>query len=415
MTSFPLVSFTSLELNRLAWRSVKTFDAYNLICANAKSFGLTRISNITGLDFTGIPVYMCMRPRGRFFSISAGKGITHIDAIVSAAMESIEMDVAERLSIDESEYLSYDMLPEPNRIPIDLLPTISTSNFSFSQGINWVKGYACNSCEMYYLPFECVSMDAYFVAAGMARFAGGSNGLASSVDRSEAVLSAIYEVIERDSLACWSHYHSIRRHIKFFRVDLNSIPFDSSLSLVRQIVDAGLNIYIIQLRNELNIPVFSCHILNSLDQATTSASGYGCHHITEVALNRAITEAAQSRSCLIAGSREDILKSKFKTIDYSHAHSYFSNFIPEDLHLEPDVVFSTQSALASIVDKFRSLGWHPPIVYDYPHAYPFSVVRVICPSLMPVSFSGMTISHPRIHSFCPPRSPFQIFCESLGQ
>ena len=82
-----------------------------------------------------------------------------------------------------------------------------------------------------------------------------------------------------------------------------------------------------QLRNELNIPVFSCHILNSVDMATTSASGYGCHHSTELALNRAITEAAQSRACLIAGSREDMLKTKFKTIDYSHTHTIFSNFI----------------------------------------------------------------------------------------
>ena len=414
MTSIPLVSFPPLDLNHLAWRSVNSSDAYKLICANANSFGLTRICNITGLDFIGIPVYMCMRPRGRFFSISAGKGFTHVDAIVSAAMESIEMDVAERLSIDESEFLSYDMLPQLNRIPIDLLPKISTSNFRSDQMINWVKGYACNSSELFYLPFECVSMDAYFVAAGMARFAGGSNGLASSVDRSEAVLSAIYEVIERDSLACWSHYHSIHRHVKFFRIELRSIPFGSSLSLVRQIVEAGLNIYIIQLRNELNIPVFSCHILNNLDQATTSASGYGCHHSTELALNRAITEAAQSRACLISGSREDILKTKFKTIDYSHAHSYFFNFIPEDIHIESDVAFSTKSALVSLVEKFRTLGWHVPIVFDYPNAQPFSVVRVICPSLMPVSFSGMTISHPRRNSFCPPRSPFQLFCESLG-
>jgi YcaO-like protein with predicted kinase domain len=395
------------------WRSITSEDAFKLVGLHAEKFGITRISNITNLDILGIPVYMCMRPRGRSVSVSAGKGITHIDAIMSAAMESIEMDAAERVKPNEAVHAAFAQLPTANRIPFELLPVISTSNFTPSTQAAWLKAYTYDDNILYYLPFESISMDARIVTSGFSTFAWGSNGLASSLERSEAILSAIYEVIERDSIACWMDYHTKYPHAKLFRIDLPTIPFTSSLELIEAVVSSGLKLYLIQLRNELNMPVFVCHLLNGLDQANTTATGYGCHHDTEIALNRAITEAAQSRACFIAGSREDILKAKFRTTNYHDVNTYFANFIPEDLHIEPAKPSSTILAINLILERFRSLNWHAPIVYDYPNCEPFSVVRVICPNLMPYSFSGMSISHPRSHYFNPPRSSFQRFCESI--
>jgi ribosomal protein S12 methylthiotransferase accessory factor len=406
----------SLNVNQMSgatWRSIKSEDTFKLVTANIKLFGITRISNITYLDITGIPVYTCMRPRGLSVTVSAGKGLSHIDAIVSAAMESIEMDVAERVSQSEAIYASFDQLPDSSRIPFELLPVISTSNFKSKTKVGWVEAYTLDKSLLFYVPYECISMDARLVTGGLATFCWGSNGLASSVERTEAILSGLYEVIERDTIFCWNYYQEINSSSKFFRLDISTIPFNSSLELIRKIESSGLRLYLIQLRNEINIPVFACHILNGLDQANTTATGYGCHYDAEIALNRAITEAVQSRTGFIAGSREDILKAKFRSTSYDDINNFFSNFILENLFIEQNQPSSTLSALNLIIERFSSLGWLPPIVYDYPNAEPFSVVRVICPNLLPVCFSGMSINHPRYHSFNPPRTSFQRFIESL--
>jgi ribosomal protein S12 methylthiotransferase accessory factor len=257
-------------------------------------------------------------------------------------------------------------------------------------------------------------MNTSAVTGPLASFAWGSNGLASSVDRQEAILSGLYEVIERDSLACWSNYIQKNLSTKLFCVDVTSLPFTSSRRLISKITEAGLELYLVQLRNELHLPVFKCHILNNIDQARSTASGYGCHHSAEIAINRAITEAVQGRTCFISGSREDILTKRFNSTDYGYAKSHFSNFIQEEFVCDVSHVSSTVDALASLINSFDALGWHRPIVFDYPNSGPFSVVKVICPSLMPVSFSGMSMFHPRLSTFTPPRTKFQLFCESIS-
>ena len=395
------------------WRSVKSEDTFKLVMVSINLFGITRISNITHLDITGIPVYTCMRPRGLSVTVSAGKGLSHIDAIISAAMESIEMDVAERVSLREATYASFDQLPDSCRIPFEFLPVISTANFKPETKVSWLKAYTFDKSLLFYVPYECISMDARLVTGGLATFCWGSNGLASSVERTEAILSGLYEVIERDTIFCWNYYHQVNSDAKFFRLDISTIPYISSLELINKIEESGLKLYLIQLHNEINIPVFVCHILNGLDQANTTATGYGCHHDAEIALNRAITEAVQSRTGFIAGSREDILKAKFRSTSYDDVNNFFSNFILENLLVEQSQPSSTLSALNLIIERFSSLGWLPPIIYDYPNAEPFSVVRVICPNLLPVCFSGMSINHPRYHSFNPPRTSFQRFIESF--
>lgn len=57
-------------------------------------FGITRLSRLTGLDRLGIPVWNAVSPNARSIVINQGKGITDIDAKVSAAMEALERAVA---------------------------------------------------------------------------------------------------------------------------------------------------------------------------------------------------------------------------------------------------------------------------------------------------------------------------------
>src|SRR5215470_1129527 len=55
-----------------------------------QTLGITRVANVTGLDWVGIPVYNAIRPNSRSLSVSQGKGVTHTAAKVSAYMESAE-------------------------------------------------------------------------------------------------------------------------------------------------------------------------------------------------------------------------------------------------------------------------------------------------------------------------------------
>jgi YcaO-like protein with predicted kinase domain len=188
------------------WRNTDSFTALRIIRKNFSRFGLSRIANITSLDVIGIPVYICVRPRGLSVSISAGKGLSHVDAMVSAAMESIEMDVAESLESDSTVFKSYNELPVGERIPFELLPVISGSCFNGIRKINWVRGKLLGTDAPFFIPFDILTMNTFAITSQLTSFAWGSNGLASSIDRDEAILSGLYEVIERDSLSCWSFF-----------------------------------------------------------------------------------------------------------------------------------------------------------------------------------------------------------------
>ena len=61
--------------------------------------GITRVANITGLDRIGIPVVAVMRPNGRSYAVSQGKGLSLDRAKASGVMESIENWHAEEASL----------------------------------------------------------------------------------------------------------------------------------------------------------------------------------------------------------------------------------------------------------------------------------------------------------------------------
>ena len=91
------------------WRSTSSSEAFELIKKFGKNYGIERIADITSLDVTEIPIYIGLRPRGKTLCVSAGKGLTRIDSIVSAGMESIEIDVAENVKQDLYNNSSYNL------------------------------------------------------------------------------------------------------------------------------------------------------------------------------------------------------------------------------------------------------------------------------------------------------------------
>ena len=78
-------------------RAKKAGETYRRILPIAEKIGVTRVANVTGLDYLGIPVAIAIRPDSQHLSVSQGKGSSILLAKVSALMESIELWHAENL------------------------------------------------------------------------------------------------------------------------------------------------------------------------------------------------------------------------------------------------------------------------------------------------------------------------------
>src|SRR5262249_35738572 len=87
----------------------------------AGQFGITRLANVTGLDYGGIPTYMAVRPNARTLAVSQGKGATPAAAKASAFMEATELWHAEepRLPLFLDSYAS--VRRRFNVVDLDLL------------------------------------------------------------------------------------------------------------------------------------------------------------------------------------------------------------------------------------------------------------------------------------------------------
>ena len=174
------------------------------VVKHMKIMGITRVSNITGLDRIGIPVAISTRPNSRSLSVSQGKGLDVPAAKASAIMESVESYHAER--IDQPLLLgSYEDLEKSRRlIQCEGLPRSRLNLYSETMQILWIEGYDLLSDDFVWVPYELVHTN-YVIPrpSGSGCFYASSNGLASGNHILEAVNHALCELIERDSSTLW--------------------------------------------------------------------------------------------------------------------------------------------------------------------------------------------------------------------
>jgi len=384
------------------WRRTSSFDALELIKKHHLRFGLTRIANITNLDCIGIPIHIGLRARGKTLCVSAGKGLSHIDSIVSAGMESIEIDVAEKGTNCDYFNSCYNDLPGDQLISFESIPSYIYSCFTRQSLVTWMQPVGIHSGRKFCYPASLVSLDKSFILEPLNTFPWSSNGLASGLTHDDAILSGLYEVIERDAWSCWEYIHRTRS-VPFSSIITETIHFASTNELIRKIKDASFDIIINPLMTDLGLPVYRCLLLNSSDQAGAISLGFGCHHSSEVALNRAITEAAQARAVYISGARDDIVLNSILKSDNFCIDDFKKLFIPSVFEDSECSMPTNQSPIGDILERVSQLGMHEPLVYTFKNSEPFSVVRILSPSMAPSGGrKGLSLSkHPRITTFKP--------------
>src|SRR3546814_764639 len=96
-------------------------------------FGITRVSDVTGLDRLGVPVTMGDRPNSPSLDVYQGKGLELVAAKVSGSMESIERHQAEELSNGRTLVASLDETRSGKRHTINFPALLRTSRAPFDE------------------------------------------------------------------------------------------------------------------------------------------------------------------------------------------------------------------------------------------------------------------------------------------
>ena len=352
-----------------------------------QEFGVRRVSDITQLDRSGLPVFVAVRPDAhpRNLTVSAGKGVERLASLVSCLAEAFERHWAEpqhhdyrRATADELEEAG-DLWLSPAAIG-----TVRGSRWTPATELNWLsfRDLGCEDREVF-VPAE-YAVAPYVPTSGSRLTTSSSDGIAAGNTPEEAALHALMELIERDACSYGNWMHRGHRLIR------DSLP-DSANALLETFEAADLEATVYQFGAVLGIPV----IYVTLDDHRTTNSmllcaGAGAHIDGDVAITRALTEAAQSRVCAISGGREDLAPKYLdnRALGYDRARaslaSWDRNFedAPYRRWGEITSLDTAEQALTEIVDGLLGFGLPQVLIRELaPPDQPLSVVSAVVPGL----------------------------------
>jgi ribosomal protein S12 methylthiotransferase accessory factor len=307
-------------------------------------------------------------------------------------MEAAELYHAESISLPLRLGTYEELRYQHKVVDVDELPRNSFSMFHPNLRLLWCEGRDVLNGETVLVPYEMVHAN-YTTPFpdGHGCFVATSNGLASGNDEIEAISHGICEVVERDAATLWKLHNGGK--LDEGRLDLTSVDDPTCQQLVAKLERAGLSVAVWDITTDIPIAAFVCLIFPRDDQAwhCSVAIGYGCHPSREIALSRALTEAAQCRLTVISGTRDDLAGESYKQrLDFDVIRA----FRKETSRLTPTRTFSEASTwegktvaddVAWELKCIRKAGVNRVIVVDLtkPH-FGLSVVRVIIPGLEPI-------------------------------
>jgi ribosomal protein S12 methylthiotransferase accessory factor len=343
-------------------------------------FGITRVANITGLDRIGIPVWMCVTPNGRSLSVSQGKGVTPELAQVSAVMESIECHHAEHVRPPDL-VASHRTVRRRYQVvaPRRLQPGIRWKAYDDSRPIAWIRGTDLASGEDVLVPHVRIDLDWSRAHPDAGLFLATSTGLASGNEREEALCHAIFEVIERDAEWRWDRLPAAAQHAT--ELCAESVEEPMLRHLLERFADAGLAVSIWDTTSDVGIPVYCCSITETNPFGAIQAfGGSGCHLSKEIALSRALTEAAQSRLTFIAGSRDDLFPDVYEPAQDTAGAVASRPTLDFRTRKSPYIGATFAEDLATTLDLLHAAGFPRVIAVDHTKPeFGIPVVAVVVP------------------------------------
>jgi ribosomal protein S12 methylthiotransferase accessory factor len=266
--------------------------------------GITRVANVTGLDRTGIPVVMVCRPNSRSIAVSQGKGLDLTAAKVSGLMEAVETFHAEAIALPLVLGSFRELGRSHPMVDVAALPRAAATEYDDDQPLLWIEGQDLIGGSPLWVPYEVVHTN-YTLPRGPASgwFPANTNGLASGNHLLEAVSHGLCEVIERDATTLWKHRGERARRER--TLDIETVDDAACRWALDRFERAGVAVRVWDTTSDVGIASFYCLAMSRGDDDADPEFGGGCHPAREVALLRALTEAAQARTTFIAGARDD--------------------------------------------------------------------------------------------------------------
>ncbi len=268
--------------------------------------GVRRVGDISALGESTYPVFQSCRPNLFFHADyvqntnAQGKGGSATQAKISCLMESIEVYCSEPRAADLMR-ASFRFLSEQHVVldPRTIVARRAARRASPVEPLMWTPAYSVRLGRPAWVPAELVYYP--FIASSYRTrpiFVIGSNGLASGGTYLEAVIHALYELVER--------YY--QHELEAGRVRLEAL-FEKQLAhpgvdayLRKRGPQSELQLYSVELPGVHNLPVIMCCLM----EGGLVHVGWGCSGSVDMSIGRAFSEALQAQATVVSGAREDV-------------------------------------------------------------------------------------------------------------
>jgi ribosomal protein S12 methylthiotransferase accessory factor len=350
-------------------------------------FGISRLAYLSGLDCTGLPIYSSVRPLSKTIAIHCGKSFNRDWARAGAIAEAIEFEVAEHPT-GPFRVANALQLPEEERVPLEDCFPVRANVLNELTLIAWEEATNIQNGAPKLIPSDLVWMTPRIKEQPLMHFQMSSNGLASGADLEDAILSGLYEIIERDG---WTlNLHLMDLGVLPKRVPLVNLP-EPLAALVARLEHRELKLHVFDCTTDYSVPVFNATILDLSGRCSGTFAGYGAHLDAETALARAVCEAIQGRVCYLSGARDDLLRRQFllmKRLDQEKMDKMFGQLnLGGSITEYRKIVFpDVKTELRYLLKLLKSRGVSDVFVKDMGGHGPLHVVRVFSPQCEPHRF-----------------------------
>lgn len=383
-------------------RSVPIESTALLIPMLRQRFGITRVGDTTYLDRTGIPTYCAMVPKSRdLLGVYNGKGRTALAARVSAVMEAFERQAAATAELEAIPTAVSELDALLDLEQLELLNDVRALTVDCAMGIDLLTG------QQIPVPHALIK----FPTTEPRLFRRtNTNGLASGNNLTEAIYHAVTEMIERH---VWSLYY-IRNEL-VPRVFRGSDAAERCLgceltfptgnwvldNLHVTIARSGLNVRVLMLEEGGFPHVALATVLEPASDPPMAHIGMGCSLSPAHAVERALTEAVQSRVVDIQAAREDLLRAD-DPVSSASQHGRRQKTLPQhhwciDLQTDKKTLGEFKDEMSDdltmdvdrLVRKVRDAGIRRLVAVDIsPVDIPLAAVRMCAPDFETTAVDG---------------------------
>jgi ribosomal protein S12 methylthiotransferase accessory factor len=355
--------------------------------------------------------HLFVEDRGAADGICTGKGFTPAEAQASALGEAVEHYAASCIPTEHILYASYRALDAPSLNPADLVlfrpeqyAELPYAPYADTTTLGWVEAHSLLTGSALLIPAIAVFLGYLPRAPEELICPSTSTGLAAGPTLAEAMLSALYEVLERDAfIITWMN------RLPAERVAPATHPDPELVDLCHIYEQRGVELRLYRLAVDHPCQVFLClAVQRGGDGWPAAVAGLGADLDPAQAASKAILEAGQVRSPMRTQVRDPTVRARVeqllanpRLVATLHDHALLYTHPGATgafafLERSPEGVVDWRTPNSSVTDRLRLFAEHfrtqggDVLYYDLTSpdlvGLGLRTVRVIVPGFQPLHF-----------------------------